>query len=303
MSVDAGCVLVPGPWTHRFVSANGSRFHIADTGGDGPLVLFLHSFPQFWWAWRRQLASLQDAGYRAIAMDLRGYGASDKPPKGYDAPTLTADVAAVIRSLGETNATVVGHGMGGWLTWALAAHHPEVVQAVAVVGSPHPRAYHRANLTSPAQLGAQLRHLGLHRPYRPEQRFIHDPGYIDAILRDWAAPGSTWPDPETAECYAQAMAIPFAAHCALSGFRWLLAAPARMDGRRFLATLRGRVGVPVLAVHGGRDPLFLPETARRSERFTGSGFAFTVIPAAGHFVPEEAPEDTTHALLEWLAAR
>src|SRR5215469_11782782 len=75
-----------GPWSHRSVSANGTRFHIAENG-DGPLVLLLHGFPQFWWTWRRQLGTLASAGYRAVAVDLRGYGGSDKPPRGYDLVT------------------------------------------------------------------------------------------------------------------------------------------------------------------------------------------------------------------------
>jgi alpha-beta hydrolase superfamily lysophospholipase len=82
-AVDSSEVLVEGPWRHRFVAANGARFHVAEAGDpDGPLVLFLHGFPQFWWAWRHQLAAAADAGYHAVAMDLRGYGASDKPPRG-----------------------------------------------------------------------------------------------------------------------------------------------------------------------------------------------------------------------------
>ncbi|GAB3964921.1 hypothetical protein GCM10027615_08660 [Plantactinospora veratri] len=79
--VDESCVLVEGPWTHRFVGANGSRFHVVEAGS-GPLVLFLHGFPEFWWAWHEMLPAVADAGYRAVAVDLRGYGASDKPPRG-----------------------------------------------------------------------------------------------------------------------------------------------------------------------------------------------------------------------------
>ena len=101
MSLDASLALVDGPWEHRFVAANGARFHVAEQG-QGPLVLLLHGFPQFWWAWRHQMGALAEAGYRACAMDLRGYGASDKPPRGYDTRTSSADVASVIRSLGES---------------------------------------------------------------------------------------------------------------------------------------------------------------------------------------------------------
>ncbi|MEK8227509.1 alpha/beta fold hydrolase [Oerskovia sp. M15] len=118
-SSDFSAALVDGPWRHEFVPANGARFHVALTGpesrgsGSGaPLVLLLHSFPQFWWAWRHQLEALGEAGYRVAAMDLRGTGASDKPPIGYDAPTRTRDVAGVVRSLGADRAVVVGHGTG-----------------------------------------------------------------------------------------------------------------------------------------------------------------------------------------------
>ena len=110
-SPDDSVVMTPGPWEHRFVSANGSRFHVAELGS-GPLVLLLHGFPEFWWAWHQQLPLLADAGYRAVAVDLRGYGASDKPPRGYDGFTLAADVTGLIRALGERRAAVVGRRSG-----------------------------------------------------------------------------------------------------------------------------------------------------------------------------------------------
>ncbi|MDQ2624503.1 MAG: alpha/beta hydrolase, partial [Actinomycetota bacterium] len=113
MTTDSSRVLVEGPWRHEFVPANGSRFHVAVAGPDDretPLVVLLHGFPQCWWAWRHQIPALGAAGYRVAAMDLRGTGASDKPPLGYDAVTLARDVAGVIRSLGSQRAVVVGHG-------------------------------------------------------------------------------------------------------------------------------------------------------------------------------------------------
>ena len=92
---DSSTVLIDGPWTHRTVRANGIALHAAEAG-TGPLVLLLHGFPQFWWTWHRQLIDLADAGFRAVAVDLRGFGASDKPPRGYDAPNVAADLAAVV---------------------------------------------------------------------------------------------------------------------------------------------------------------------------------------------------------------
>ena len=94
------------------VAANGARFHVA-VAGDGPLVLLLHGFPQFWWTWRHQLPALADAGYRVAAMDLRGVRRQRQPPRGYDPRTLAEDASGVIRSLGDRDAVVVGQGLGG----------------------------------------------------------------------------------------------------------------------------------------------------------------------------------------------
>ena len=136
-SPDSSIVLVDGPWTHRTVRGNGIAMHVAELGS-GPLVLLLHGFPQFWWTWHRQLVDLADAGYRAVAVDLRGFGATDKPPRGYDAPTLAADMAALVTSLGERDAMVVGNDLGGLLAWTMAANHPEVVRGIVLLGAAHP---------------------------------------------------------------------------------------------------------------------------------------------------------------------
>src|SRR5258706_8116116 len=101
-------IYLDGPWSHRSVSANGTRFHIAESG-DGPLVLLLHGFPQFWWTWRHQLRTLSKAGFRAVAVDLRGYGGSDKPPRRYHLVTAPSDRAGPVRSLREANPLGGGH--------------------------------------------------------------------------------------------------------------------------------------------------------------------------------------------------
>ena len=107
MPVEESVVLVDGPWTHREVHANGARFHLAECGpSDGPLVMLLHGFPEFWWSWRHQLVALGDAGYRVVAPDLRGYGASDKPPREH--PLRRQPLARLQPSGGD----VVGYAVG-----------------------------------------------------------------------------------------------------------------------------------------------------------------------------------------------
>ncbi|NLT55054.1 MAG: alpha/beta hydrolase [Actinomycetales bacterium] len=296
MTVDASEVLVDGPWRHRFVAANGARFHVAEAGR-GPLVLLLHGFPQFWWCWRHQLEALAADGYRAVAMDLRGYGASDKPPRGYDTATLASDVAGVVRALGESRAVVVGHDWGAWLAWSLPAYAPRVIRAVAALSMAHPlqmrtRSLHRRQRTA---LGAVL---AFQTPMIPERRLASGDA-VEHILRSWGGPG--YPDAECLNRYRRAMQVPFVAHTSLEYFRWALRSVPRPDGRRFVETLHTPVTVPVLRMHGGLDPYVLPETAATSRRWVAGPLREEVLPSAGHFLPEEAPAAVSAVLVDWLA--
>ena len=132
---------IAGPWSHHQAIVNGVRLHYVEAG-EGPLVVLLHGFPEFWYAWRDQIPALAAAGYRVVAPDMRGYNLSEKPPgvTSYRLEHLTADVAALIRQLGAERATVVGHDWGGAVAWQLPVFHPEVVERLAVLNAPHPGA-------------------------------------------------------------------------------------------------------------------------------------------------------------------
>ena len=303
-------MLVEGPWQHRFVSANGARFHVAvaepavpqpagtdKDDGEPALVLLLHGFPQFWWAWRHQLTDLANAGYRVAAMDLRGFGGTDKPPRGYDTMTSAADVAGVIRSLGATDAVVVGHDLGAWIAWAMPTMAPRTTRAVAVLSGAHPLHLYGA-VTNPAQLEA-MRHLaGFQVPFRPERRLLAA-GSVSGLLRRWSAPG--WPSPQEEQRYTAAMRIPFVAHSALEYYRWGVRSVPRPDGRRFARRMRRPITVPVLQVHGARDPQVLPACARGSSRWVRGPYRWELLDGVGHFPAEESPERTSAVLLDWLA--
>ncbi|WP_432498944.1 alpha/beta fold hydrolase [Kineococcus gypseus] len=305
-ATDVSAVLVEGPWRHRLVAAHGARFHVAELGS-GPLVLLLHDFPQFWWAWRAQLVALAAAGYRAVAMDLRGYGASDKPPRGYDTPTSAADAAALVRALGERDAVVVGHGVSGRTAWALPSLHPGQVRAVAVVGAAHPLVTHRVLLDrlrgggpdgARGSLGTTAAALARQLPVLPERRLVHGDG-VERVLRSRSAPG--WPHPRDVERYAQAVRVPFVAHSALEHHRWAARSAVRADGRRFAAALRAGTRVPVLQVRGELDPTVGPAALAASGRYAHGPHRVVQVPGAGHYVPEEAPERLTGVLTGWLA--
>ena len=128
--------------THRTIEANGINMHIAEAG-EGPLVLLLHGFPELWYSWRHQLPALADAGYYAVAPDVRGYGRTDAPPvvESYNMLNHTADIVGILDALGERTAVVVGHDWGAPIAWHCALLYPERFPAVVALSVPYiPRA-------------------------------------------------------------------------------------------------------------------------------------------------------------------
>jgi pimeloyl-ACP methyl ester carboxylesterase len=301
---DPSSVRIPGPWRHRAVSANGIRLHVAECG-DGPLVVLAHGFPEFWWAWRHQLVGLADAGFRVVAVDLRGYGDSDKPPRGYDLWTLSGDLAGLVRALGGRNATVVGNGWGGLIGWTLAALHPRLVRSLVVLSTPHPLALRHAAWTDPLGQGrAGGRYaLGFQVPMLPERSLRADQGTrVERLLRDWS--GAGWRcAPEFDEVVRRnraAMLIPGVAHSCMEYYRWALRSQARPDGHRFASAVSRPVDMPVLQLHGADDPCLLERTARASARWVTGEHSYQVLPGVGHFPHQEASHLTTRLIADFL---
>jgi pimeloyl-ACP methyl ester carboxylesterase len=298
---DATSVLLPGPWTHRDISANGVRLHAAEAGR-GPLVLLLHGFPQFWWAWRAQLAALADAGFRVVAPDLRGYGASDKPPRGYDLPSLSGDVAALVRSLGEREAVVVGHDWGGLLAWTTAVLHPRTVRRLVVLSAAHPRRLRAASLSDARQRRALRYALPFQLPRVPERRLTRaDDDPVAELVRNWSGPAweHTADFAEAVDRYRAAARIPQAAYGAMEYYRWAGRSQLRPDGLRFARRMAAPVTAPTLQLHGELDPYILTGTARGSGRYVAGAYEWREVSGVGHFLPEEAPDEVTRAIADW----
>ncbi len=299
MLSDAASVLLPGPWEHRFISANGCRFHVAEVG-DGPLVLLMHGFPQFWYAWRHQMLALADAGYRAAAMDLRGYGASDKPPRGYDTYTATADATKVIRALGEEQAVVLGHGIGGFVAWCMPTLQPGTARAIGSLSMPHPRVIRRASFLDARQRRASGYLVGLQRPFVPERTMARGDDYVGELLRAWASPYGDFPTEEDTHRYADSMALPFVAHSAAEYYRWFGRSQLRQDGPLFNRRVRGQIQQPVLHLQGTEDGCVIADACHGSRRYTSGRYDHVSIEGAGHFLPEESPERVSATIVDWL---
>jgi epoxide hydrolase 4 len=176
--------------------------------GNGPLVVLLHGFPEFWYGWREQIAPLVEAGFRVVAPDLRGYNLSSQPDgfTAYTADKLADDVGGLIHELGEASAMVVGHDWGGSVAWTLAMNHPEVVDRLVILNAAHPRKLNEG-LKTPRQLLRSWYFFFFQFPKLPEhhararnwrffKRFLRDarPRYtadeLDRYVEAWSQPGA-----------------------------------------------------------------------------------------------------------------
>jgi pimeloyl-ACP methyl ester carboxylesterase len=127
---------------HRTLRTNGIDMHVAECG-EGPLVILCHGWPELWYSWRHQLTALADAGYHAVAPDMRGYGQTDAPPDiaSYSIFHLVGDLVGLVSALGERECAIVGHDWGAPVAWHAALLRPDLFKAVAALSIPHrPRA-------------------------------------------------------------------------------------------------------------------------------------------------------------------
>lgn len=308
---DPSVTRIGGPWRHLDVHANGIRFQVVEAAPAGqdaatpltarPLVIMLHGFASFWWSWRHQLRGL--SGARLVAVDLRGYGGSDKPPRGYDGWTLAGDTAGLIRALGHTSATLVGHADGGLVCWATSVLHPRLVRAIAVISSPHPAALRRSALTQHDQRRALLPSLLRYQiPLWPERSLTrHDASEVERLLRSRAS--AKWVASEdfseTVHHLRQAIRIPSAAHSALEYQRWAVRSQLRDEGRRFMRSMSRPLGIPMLHIRGDADPYVLADPVDRTQRYAPHG-RYVSISGAGHFSHEEAPEEVNSHLMRFV---
>jgi len=292
-------ILVPGEWEHKTVHAHGSRFHIA-VQGSGPLIVLLHGFPTNWYLWRNFLGPLAKSGFTVAAMDMRGYGATDHPPRGYDPRTLAADIAGVIRALGFRDAVVVGHGLGGLIAWTAATLQSQVVRAVGIISSAHPNTLRKAIVSSSKQAKAMAYVVGLQTPWIAERALVkNDAQAVVDMLNDWLSPDSL--DLVTEQFYRDAFQVGKTSHCALEYHRWAIRSLPRADGRRFATDMDREVAMPLIQIHGAHDSAYLIETAMDSTEFAGNQREFHVIDDAGHLLPEQCPEKVLSHLQEWLS--
>ena len=284
----------------RTIPAAGRSLHVVEAGPpDGPPVVLLHGFPEFWWGWRRQIPVLAAAGWRVVAPDLPGYNLSDKPRglAAYGLDPLAGVVEALLEAVappsGLRAVPLVGHDWGGVLAWWVARRFPARIARLAILNAPDPGVLRHALRTSRAQRRRMRYAFYFQLPWLPERKLAAG-GLrpLRSIFRRTSRPG-TFTEAEL-DAYAAAAARPGALTGMLNWYRAALWHPPRRLPRT-------PVEPPVLLLWGlddaalGRE-LIAPCADRCRE------VEVVEIPGAGHWVEHEAAPEVTRRLLAFLAA-
>lgn len=288
--------------TPLLIPLPGLRVQALEAGpADGPLVLLLHGFPELSESWREVLPRLAEAGFRAVAPDLRGYGGTDRPKEGYDIDTLANDVVQLARYLQPGRPVhLVGHDWGGVIAYHVAAHHPDMVDRLAIVNAPHPSAMAR-ELRKPAQLARSWYALFFQIPYLPERLLSARGGaLVSHLLRGAMVDPSRVPKGRLAE-YEANFSSREAVRAALAyyrkAFRRDLSPRGQRESRNF-----PRIRAPFLLIWGERDIALGKSLTKGLEPYFEHRPFVHYLPEEGHFVPLEAPEKVAALLLEHFSA-
>jgi epoxide hydrolase 4 len=280
---------------HGYVESEGGvKIHYA-TLGEGPLVVMIHGFPDFWYSWRAQMAALADR-YQVVAIDQRGYNLSDKPKgvENYDMRLLVADVAAVMRHLGRDKATIVGHDWGGIVAWTFAMTQPQLTENLIILNLPHPNGLARELRTNKDQIANSeyARNFQTKSPSDPTVFFGRP--MTPETLSGWVR------DPDARKHYVEAFKR--------SDFEGMLNYYKRNYPRAAGADAPAppplpKVKMPVLMFHGLNDTALNAAGLSGTWDWLEKDLTLVTVPGAGHFVQQDAADLVTSTMKWWLAMR
>ena len=275
-----------------FAEIGDVRLHYVEAG-EGPLIVLLHGFPEFWYGWRQQIAPLAAAGFRVVAPDMRGYNTSSRPEDvaAYDTSVLAADIQGLIHERGAETAMLVGHDWGGTAAWVTAMNHPEVVDRLAILNAAHPRKLSEG-LHHPGQLRRSWYFFFFDLPGLPET-VVHANNwhFFRHFLSD-ARPAFT---PEETARYVEAWSQPGAATGMINYYR----SSVRTPPKKAEAALRP-IKAPTLVIWGERDRYLSPDLAEPHKDDVPNLAGVERLPDASHWVHHDASERVTQLLTEFF---
>jgi pimeloyl-ACP methyl ester carboxylesterase len=284
-TIDMGTTLRDG-----YAPVGDVNLHYVEAG-DGPLVVLLHGFPEFWYSWRLQIAALVKAGYRVVAPDMRGYNLSSKAEKftDYTADKPAADIRGLIRELGAESATVVGHDWGGSVAWTLAMNSPEVVDRLVILNAAHPRKLNEG-LKSPRQLLRSWYFFYFQFPGLPEHRAARDGWkFFKGFQRD-ARPPYTQQENDR---YVEAWSQPGAAKAMIDYYR----AAVRLGSKQKVLP----ISAPTLVIWGQGDRYLGPDLAEPHQEDVPNLDRVERLPNASHWVHHDEAQQVNNLLIDFLA--
>jgi pimeloyl-ACP methyl ester carboxylesterase len=281
--------------TDRRINVGDVRLAVRERGEGEPVIL-LHGFPELSYSWRHQMPALANAGFHAVAPDLRGYGESDRP-EGVDAyalPALAGDVGGLIRALGHESAHLVGHDWGGSIAWVMASRSPELVRSLTILNSPHPVASAEARTVPEQQRKSWYMLLFQFAGIAEAWLSADDFANLRTFVFEDAAPGTF--DEADRERYVAALSRDGALTAALNYYRanippasWLRPPPDLPQ-----------VEVPVMIVWGEADSNMSPMLLERSMTKVSGPLRVERLPGVSHWVQQEAPDRVNPLLVDFL---
>ncbi len=289
---------------HRHADVNGVRLHYV-TAGEGPLMLFVHGFPEFWYAWKDQLAEF-GRDHQAVALDTRGYNLSAKPDgvEAYGIRHLVEDLRALAASLGRRRFTLVAHDWGGATAWAFAIAHPELLDRLVVINAPHPGVFARELRDNPLQQKASQYMLAFRSA--GAEALLSEDEYAALQQALWgASPAREAFTAEDRRAYLSAWAQPGALTGGLNYYRAARvgpSAPGESDRAQPADPAALTVRVPTLVIWGERDTALLTGNLDGLERFVPD-LTVRRIPDGTHWVIHEQPGLVNQLIRDYLAVR
>jgi pimeloyl-ACP methyl ester carboxylesterase len=280
--------------SHEYAEVNGVRLHYAKTG-HGPLILFLHGFPEFWYEWKNQLVEFGN-DHTAVAPDLRGYNLSSKPSElsAYAVPTLVEDVRQLADRLrGGTKFTLVAHDWGGAVAWVFAAMHPEMLDRLVIINAPHPTVFNRELHENPAQQQASQYMLMFRSPAAEATLSANNYATLATIV------GVTGEDKDA---YIAAWSQPGALTGGLNYYRASRVGPPQPGEDPSAASSPPlMIRVPTLVIWGEKDTALLTGNLEGLDRYVPS-LTVKRIPDATHWVVREKSSEVNLLIRAFLAS-
>ena len=268
---------------HGFADSDGVKIHYV-TAGEGPLVVMIHGFPDYWYTWREQIPTLAKS-FKVVAVDQRGYNKSDQPDgvDNYAMPKLVGDIAAVIRHFERDKVVVVGHDWGGMVAWSFALMHPELTDQLVILNLPHPNGLSRELANNPKQQEASA-----------YARFFQQPNAASTLNADGLATMVAGNDVRAKERYVEALG-----RSSIEGMLNYYKANYPREPYQE-KKISQKVACPVLVIHGLKDVALLSSGLNNTWEWVEKDLTLVTLPNAGHWVQRDQSETVTRTIDQWL---